>query len=92
MPRPAASVLPFRWEPPLSRTAAPGSVIGFDDLPHSSWIDPPLTTIRQPLAQMGSAAVDVIVRVRAGRHPHPAARTELSTTLVVRSSTAPLRG
>ena len=68
------------------------SVIGFDDLPHSSWIDPPLTTIRQPLAQMGSAAVDVIVRVRAGRHPHPAARTELSTTLVVRSSTAPLRG
>ncbi|MDT0142030.1 substrate-binding domain-containing protein [Microbacterium sp. PRC9] len=68
------------------------SVIGSDDLPHSSWIDPPLTTIRQPLAQMGSAAVDVIVRVRAGRHPHPAARTELSTTLVIRSSTAPLRG
>jgi len=64
------------------------SIVGFDDLPHSSWIDPPLTTIRQPLAQMGSAAVDVIVRVRAGQHP--AARTELSTTLVVRSSTAPL--
>ena len=63
------------------------SIIGFDDLPHSSWIDPPLTTIRQPLAQMGSAAVDVIVRVRAGQHP--AARTELSTTLIVRSSTAP---
>lgn len=63
------------------------SVIGFDDLPHSSWTDPPLTTIRQPLAQMGSAAVDTLIGTRVGRHP--VAHTELSTTLVLRSSTAP---
>lgn len=62
------------------------SVIGFDDVPHASWIEPPLTTIRQPFAQMGTAAVDLIVRARAGQQP--AARTELSTTVVVRSTTA----
>ena len=65
------------------------SVIGFDDLPPAGWTDPPLTTIRQPLAQMGAAAVDALVQLRLGRTP--AARTELSTTLVVRSSTAPPR-
>jgi LacI family transcriptional regulator len=67
------------------------SVIGFDDQPYSAWTDPPLTTIGQPLAQMGSAAVDTLVRFRAGR---PAAtHTELSTTVVVRSSTgAPPQG
>lgn len=65
------------------------SVIGFDDLPPAGWADPPLTTIRQPLAQMGSAAVDALVRLRTGRTP--AAHTELSTTLIVRSSTAPLQ-
>ncbi len=65
------------------------SVIGFDDLPTAGWTDPPLTTIRQPLAQMGSAAVDALVHLRVGRTP--AARTELSTSLVVRSSTASLR-
>ena len=62
------------------------SVIGFDDLPPAGWTDPPLTTIRQPLAQMGAAAVDALVQLRLGRTP--AARTELSTTLVVRASTA----
>ncbi|MFK4790911.1 LacI family DNA-binding transcriptional regulator [Microbacterium sp. ZW T5_56] len=67
------------------------SVVGFDDIPHSQWTDPPLTTIRQPLAQMGSAAVDALIRSRAGQRL--AAHTELSTTLVVRSSsTAPAVG
>lgn len=65
------------------------SVIGFDDLPPAGWTDPPLTTIRQPLAQMGSAAVDALVQMQVGRTP--AAHTELSTALIVRSSTAPLR-
>ncbi|MFE6996640.1 LacI family DNA-binding transcriptional regulator [Microbacterium sp. NPDC057659] len=63
------------------------SVIGFDDLPHSQWTDPPLTTIRQPLAQMGDVAVELLLRLRAGLAVAP--HTELSTSLVVRSSTAP---
>lgn len=64
------------------------SVIGFDDVPYSRWTDPPLTTVSQPLAQMGAAAVDMLTR------PHDPlgsiARTELSTSLVVRASTAAL--
>ncbi|SIO00798.1 LacI family DNA-binding transcriptional regulator [Agromyces cerinus] len=64
------------------------SVIGFDDLPFSQWTDPPLTTIRQPLAEMGDAAVELLIRIRAGLAP--TAHTELSTRLIVRSSTARL--
>ena len=62
------------------------SVIGFDDLPYSQWTDPPLTTIRQPLLEMGDAAVDLLIRIRAG--VTVTAHTELSTRLIVRSSTA----
>ena len=32
------------------------SVVGFDELPVSRWASPPMTTVRQPLAEMGSAA------------------------------------
>jgi len=63
------------------------SVIGFDDVPYGRWTDPPLTTIRQPLAQMGEAAVDMLMRTR--EDPAAVPRTELATSLVVRSSTAP---
>jgi DNA-binding LacI/PurR family transcriptional regulator len=38
------------------------SVIGFDDNEHAKKHSPPLTTIRQPLAQMGEDAVDILVR------------------------------
>ena len=31
------------------------SIVGFDDLPEMRWVAPPLTTVRQPLAEMGKA-------------------------------------
>lgn len=65
------------------------AVTGFDDLPVAAWLDPALTTVRQPLAEMGDAAVSLVHRAREGlRGP---AHLELATTLVVRSSTAPPR-
>ncbi len=64
------------------------SVVGFDDLDLATWASPPLTTVRQPLAEMGAAAARTLLDLADGREvPHP--RVELATELVVRSSTAP---
>ncbi|MFF3942516.1 LacI family DNA-binding transcriptional regulator [Streptomyces phaeofaciens] len=64
------------------------SVVGFDDLPESRWAAPALTTVRQPLAEMAATALRLLVRMMDGEHPE-GTRTELSTRLVERSSTAP---
>jgi LacI family xylobiose transport system transcriptional regulator len=63
------------------------SVVGFDDLPFVRWLGPALTTVRQPLMQMGAAAAEVILGMSLGRQPDHD-RIELPTTLIVRDSTA----
>jgi DNA-binding LacI/PurR family transcriptional regulator len=65
------------------------SVIGFDDYPNSAFFNPPLTTIRQPLMQMGydaSRHADMLVRGVLEDVPH----TTASGELLVRKSTAPV--
>jgi LacI family transcriptional regulator len=37
------------------------SVVGFDDAPQAALVWPPLTTVRQPVAEMAEAAVDMLV-------------------------------
>ncbi|WP_329414847.1 LacI family DNA-binding transcriptional regulator [Streptomyces sp. NBC_00704] len=66
------------------------SVVGFDDLPESRWTTPALTTVRQPLAETAATALRMLVRMMDGERPE-GTRTELSTRLVQRSSTAPPR-
>jgi LacI family transcriptional regulator len=64
------------------------SVIGFDNVPESALASPPLTTISQPLQQMGAEALYLLVDLIAGveRDTH----VRLPTELVVRAScTAP---
>lgn len=63
------------------------SVVGFDDLRPASWANPPLTTIRQPIAEMAATAVRLIAD--SGIVPTVAPRVDLATSLVVRESTAP---
>ncbi|GKQ37058.1 LacI family DNA-binding transcriptional regulator [Streptomyces sp. A012304] len=63
------------------------SVVGFDDLPESRWTTPALTTVRQPLAEMSATALRLLVRMMDGDRPE-GTRTELSTRLVERASTA----
>ncbi|WP_026923821.1 LacI family DNA-binding transcriptional regulator [Glycomyces arizonensis] len=63
------------------------SVVGFDDLPESRWTSPPLTTVRQPLAEMGALAARTILEVAAG-NDLDTPRLELATEMVVRESTA----
>ena len=63
------------------------SLIGFDDTKYARVVTPPLTTIRQPLAELGRAGVEVLYRILNGQQLD-ATRMELSTRLVVRASTA----
>ncbi len=63
------------------------SVVGFDDLPEAPWMSPPLTTVRQPIAEMGMLAARTLLRLVRGE-PMETLRVELATQFIVRESTA----
>jgi LacI family transcriptional regulator len=64
------------------------ALIGFDDIPAASVIEPALTTVRQPIERMGSMAVDLLLSVleNSSEEEAPAHRIILPTELVVRAS------
>jgi LacI family transcriptional regulator len=64
------------------------SVTGFDDIDLAQATSPALSTVRQPLAEMGRMAVSLLVRLLDG-HQVDALHIELATELIVRGSTAP---
>jgi LacI family transcriptional regulator len=64
------------------------SVVGFDDVEHATIVTPALTTVRQPLAEMGRTGVSLLMRL-VERQRFETLRVELGTRLVVRESTAP---
>jgi LacI family transcriptional regulator, xylobiose transport system transcriptional regulator len=66
------------------------SVVGFDDLPLSRWLAPPLTTIHQPLQEMGAAAARMVLGLGQGIRPQ-GNRLELATELIIRNSTGACR-
>lgn len=61
------------------------SVIGFDDIPQASLVHPKLTTVRQPLDEMGRVAVRMLLE-QLENPSQPARRVTLSTQLIVRDS------
>jgi DNA-binding LacI/PurR family transcriptional regulator len=63
-------------------------VVGFDDLPVTALMDPPLTTVHQPLTEMAAAATEMALALGRGERPAQTG-VELATTLTVRQSTAP---
>jgi LacI family transcriptional regulator len=63
------------------------SVIGFDDIPESALTLPPLSTVHQPIQQMGSAAIALLIRLMDGA-PIEQNHIRLPTALVRRGSTA----
>ncbi|MEV0896285.1 substrate-binding domain-containing protein [Actinoplanes sp. NPDC049802] len=65
------------------------SVAGFDDIDLGQACRPMLTTVRQPLAEMGRMAVHLLLRMLGG-HRIDALHVELGTELVVRDSTGPV--
>ena len=62
------------------------SLVGFDNIPEAALSSPPLTTISQPIRQMGQRAIDLLVKLIHGE-PTKATHITLATTLVVRHST-----
>jgi LacI family transcriptional regulator len=67
------------------------SIVGFDDTDISQATDPMLTTVRQPLAELGRTAVTMLFRM-IKRHELDARHVELATDLVVRGSSGPAPG
>jgi LacI family transcriptional regulator len=65
------------------------SVVGFDDTQLARYVSPPLTTVRQPLRDMGRVAVRTALRLAAGEKLD-SHHVELATDLVVRQSTGPV--
>jgi DNA-binding LacI/PurR family transcriptional regulator len=63
------------------------SVVGFDDIDVAQYLDPPLTTVRQPVRLKGEEAVRLLLAFINGETPPDIHRT-LATTLIVRGSTA----
>ena len=64
------------------------AVVGFDDIPSAAHAVPALTTVRQPLRQMGTMAAHMLLDHFAGT-PMPHTPTTIPTELVVRGSTRP---
>jgi DNA-binding LacI/PurR family transcriptional regulator len=63
------------------------SVVGYDDIPVAAFVDPPLTTVKQPMREVGMAAVELVLDAIAGRDGRSGVRL-LPATLVVRESSA----
>ena len=62
------------------------SIIGYDDVPSSSLIDPPLTSVRQPLFQIGKNGYARMVRFLEGKEEYKPNKLVYEPQLIVRSS------
>ena len=65
------------------------SVIGYDDIPEAEFSDPPLTTIRQPMDEIGQAATNLLIKMIEDLIVTPE-QIMFETTLIVRSSCRPI--
>ncbi|MGI5239006.1 LacI family DNA-binding transcriptional regulator [Dactylosporangium sp. CA-139066] len=64
------------------------SIVGFDDIEPAKLSSPPLTTVHQPIADMGRVALRTLHTLARGGTPD-SPHIQLATHLVVRESTAP---
>ena len=67
------------------------SVVGFDDILTAAYHTPSLTTIRQPLRQMGQIAAEILLKRIAGNEEDPADTVQVEPELIVRESSAPAK-
>jgi LacI family transcriptional regulator len=98
LPEPPTALIGFNDKVAVGALAAaaqrglrvPGdlSVAGFDDIDLAQATRPQLTTVRQPLQEMGRLAVSLLIRLLE-RQRLDALHVELATELVIRDSTGP---
>ncbi len=74
------------------RLDVPGdvSVVGFDDIDLAPHVDPPLTTVHQPIRRKGEEAVRLLLTVVERRDLVKPEHRRLETRLIVRASTGPV--
>ena len=67
------------------------SIVGFDDIAVAAHVDPPLTTVHQPIREKGAEATRLLLDgiEQRDRQDARAERLRLPTRLVIRASTAP---
>ena len=67
------------------------SLLGFDDIRFARYLDPPLTTMSQPMDQIGHEVVRLLLEILSGR-AQTTQHVTLPHRLIVRASTAPPPG
>jgi LacI family transcriptional regulator len=100
LPQPPTALIGFNDKVAVGAMVAAGrrglrlpedlSIAGFDDIDLAQATSPMLTTVRQPLQEMGRIAVGLLIRLLE-RHRLDALHVELATELIVRGSTGPVR-
>jgi LacI family transcriptional regulator len=62
------------------------AVAGFDDIPLARYMDPPLTTVRVPICDLGARAIEMLLHGVTNKNRHQHKRARVSTELVIRQS------
>lgn len=65
------------------------SVLGYDNIPIASYMIPQLTTVEQPIIQMGETAVELLFN-HMNQPDHPIEKAVLTTQLIIRNTTSRL--
>jgi LacI family transcriptional regulator len=66
------------------------SIVGFDDIKVSAFVRPALTTVRQPIEELGRKAVELLLTMIASETPcDPCSQLVLEPELIIRDSCAP---
>jgi len=70
------------------------SIVGFDDIPFAALANPPLTTVGQPIRELGEQAADLLLRVidRSANAESEPPRVMLPNRLITRGSSGPVSG
>ena len=65
------------------------SVVGFDDIPVAAYMNPPLTTVRQPFDAVAQDGLELLLHAIEKPDDDPPPAVEQPVELIVRASTAP---